>query len=209
MKPSDLLPGSDHYTAGKHPGTDVWRHARTPLTPAYPRWAGEGMTCDKPTCDGRLTTYKLSPTDTGLDTLEDWAETSSNPIADSYAGDWVCSGCFDSGPIAVREVQQGRNDVPRRPSDDNVVPLFGPRGYDGGGECAHWTGEDAIDWAAETTGPLERPSPDRHTGVVDLRSARADRLPADGVDDGPGLAPGGVARRAGRADLLGVDDPTP
>jgi len=219
VKPSDLLPGSDHYTAGKHPGTGIWRHARTPLTPAYPRWAGEGMTCDKPTCDGKLTTYKLCPTDTGLDTLEDWAETTSNPIADSYAGDWICSGCFGSGPIAVREVQQARNDVPRRPSEDNVVPLFGPRGYDDAGECAlraaaeqgpgHWTGEDAIDWAAETTGPLEGPPPDGHPGVVDLRSARADRLSPDGLDDGPGLAPGGTARRAGRADLLGVDDPTP
>ena len=217
MKPSDLLPGSTHYTAGKHPGTNVWRHARTPLTPAYPRWAGEGMTCDKPTCDGRLTTYKLSPTDSGLDTLEEWAETSSSPIADSYAGDWICSGCFDSGPIALREVQQARNDVPRREHEDNVVPLFGPRGYDGGGECAlrvvaeqgpgHWTGEDAIDWAAETTGPLERAPSDRDSGVIDLRSAGAGRLSPAGVDDGPGLAPGGTARRAGRADLLGVDDP--
>ena len=132
MKPSDLLPEDRYYLGGKHPGTDVWRHARTPLTPAYPRWSGEGMSCEVEGCEGTLTTYKLCPTDTGVDSLDDWAETSSAPDGDSYAGEWICSCCFRVGAIALREVRQHRDDIPRQPSQDNVVPLFGPRGYDRG-----------------------------------------------------------------------------
>lgn len=132
MKPSDLLPDERHYLAGNHPGTGVWRHARTPLTPEYPRWAGEGMTCEVVGCNGKLTTYKLCPTDTGVDPLEDWAETSSAPDGDSYAGDWICSRCFRVGAIALREVRQYRDDIPRRPAEENIIPLFGPRSYDRG-----------------------------------------------------------------------------
>ncbi len=213
MKPSDLLPGEVHYLASNHPGTEVWRHARTPLTPAYPRWAGEGMTCEVEGCDGRLTTYKLCPTDTGIDPLEEWELTGSEPNADSYAGDWICSRCHATGAIALREVQQHRDDVPRRPAEDNVVPLFGPRGYDRGEALRaearrgldHWTGEDGIDWTAETTGPITRTRcPDR-AGRVDLCGEGADRVPDHAVDARPGLASGDPAGRARRADLLGGD----
>ena len=132
MNPSDLLPDVRHYLGGNHPGTGVWRHARTPLTPAYPRWAGEGMTCEVEGCEGTLTTYKLCPTDTGIDPIQDWEDTGSAPDGDSYAGDFICSACLCTGAIALREVRQHRDDIPRRPAEDNVVPLFGPRGYDRG-----------------------------------------------------------------------------
>ena len=215
MKPSDLLPAEVHYLASNHPGTGVWRHARTPLTPAYPRWAGEGMSCEEPGCDGKLTTYKLCPTDTGIDPLEDWEMTGSEPAGESYAGDWICSRCHATGAIALREVQQHRDDVPRRPGEENVVPLFGPRGYDRGEALRaearlgpeHWTGEDGIDWTAETAGPIDidRQAGNHRARRVDLCGTGADRVPVDALDTRPGLAPGGPARRARRADLLGGD----
>ena len=206
MKPSDLLPAEVHYLASNHPGTGVWRHARTPLTPAYPRWAGEGMSCEDTGCNGRLTTYKLCPTDTGIDTLEEWEQTGSEPNADSYAGDWICSHCYATGAIALREVQHHRDDALPDAVYDNVVPLFDTRGYDRGVD--HLLGEADVDWTAETTGPITRTRAADRASRVDLCRARADRVPSDGVDDGPGMAPGGPARRAGRADLLGSDGTT-
>ena len=71
----------------------------------------------------------------------------------------------------------------------------------------HWTGEDEIDWTAETTGPLERQTSANCAGRVDIRGEGVDRVLADGVVDGLGLAPGDTARRAGRTDLLGSDGP--
>ena len=126
------MSADDQYLAGDHPGTDIWRHARTPLTPAYPRWAGEGITCPVEGCDGLLTTYKLDAHDPGVDSMPEWRSTTSAPDGDSYAGDWICSGCLQVGRIALREVQQHRDDIPRRDVEDNIIPLFGPREYDRG-----------------------------------------------------------------------------
>ena len=70
----------------------------------------------------------------------------------------------------------------------------------------YWTGEDGIDWTAETTGPITRSRADHCAGGVDLCGEGADRLPADDLDGGPGLAPGDPACRAGRAHLLGSDE---
>ena len=125
----DLLPDERHYLAGNHPGTGVWS---TPVDARVSSLGGEGMTCEVVGCNGKLTTYKLCPTDTGVDPLEDWAETSSAPDGDSYAGDWIRSRCFKVGAIALREVRQYRDDIPRRPAEENIVPLFGPREYDRG-----------------------------------------------------------------------------
>ena len=69
----------------------------------------------------------------------------------------------------------------------------------------HWTGEDGIDWAAETTGLLERQTGADRAGRVDIRGEGADRVPADAVDARPGLASGDPAGRAGALDLLGSD----
>ena len=66
-----------------------------------------------------------------------------------------------------------------------------------------WTGEGAINWTAETKGPITRTGADHCAGVGDLCSPQPDRRPDHGVVCGPGLAPVAVAGRAGRADLLG------
>jgi hypothetical protein len=127
----DLLPSRDHYTSGCHPGTDLWRHARTALTPEWPRWIGEGSSCDGAECDGKRTTYKLSASDTGLDVVEDYAETGTTPDRDATAGGWICDGAgHHSGIIGLDEVQHHCDDIPPALPRGLVLPLFGPREVD-------------------------------------------------------------------------------
>lgn len=94
----DLLPHREWYLKGTHPGTDTWRHARTPLTPAFPRWGGEGMIC--PVCkDGRLTTYKTEMTDSGITMPEQCCE------FDITVGYSICSTCYAQQVISVSEIE--------------------------------------------------------------------------------------------------------
>lgn len=133
MKRSDLLPPPEHYTRGTHPGTSVWRHARTALTPDWPRWIYEGSRCavsddsDPEPCPGRRVPYKLGPEDHGLVTVEDFNESSTAPAPDVHAGDWICDTCAAEGVISLAEVQQHADDVPAALRGDNVLPLFGRR----------------------------------------------------------------------------------
>ena len=127
MKRSDLLPPPEHYVAGSHPGTDIWRHARTPLTPAWPRWIYEGSACTLDDCDGERVPYKLFAQDHGVCTLADFEESTTAPAPDVHAGDWICSACHAEGVIPLAEVQQGPDDVPAALRGSNVIPLFGRR----------------------------------------------------------------------------------
>ena len=92
-----LLPDRDWYLKGTHAGTDVWRHQRTALTPAHPRWMYEGLECD---CGGHLTTYKYDAYDTGVagPQLHDC------PSPNSTAGYSICDSCFSQAVIPLSEV---------------------------------------------------------------------------------------------------------
>jgi hypothetical protein len=125
---SDLIPKRAWYVEGCHAGTSVWRHARTPLTPEWPRWIHEGSPCEVEGCAGRRVPYKLSADDTGLDVPADyWAQSVTEPEVDAYAGEAVCSDCSAMTVIGLDEVQLHKDDVPAANRGDNVIPLFGVR----------------------------------------------------------------------------------
>ena len=208
MKPSDLLPDRDWYLKGTHPGTDVWRHARTHLTPSWPAWTGEGSRCTDDDCHGRRTTYKDGLLDTGLDTLEDYADSSTEPTPDSIAGHWICSVCFRQGAIALDEVRQHANDVPQGTGRGHVIPLFGPTAIDrySTGQAsrpdvvAAALGVDGVDWTEDTDAEdgahpaLGHPDGDDLSGQGIHIAADPDRrggagLPSCGAGAGAG-APG-------------------
>ena len=95
-----LLPPRDWYVRGTHPGTDVWRHARTSNTPRFPYWEGEGTACAEPGCGGHLTTYKLDPCDTGVST----SDMHISPSADATAGYSICDTCYAQEVIPLSQV---------------------------------------------------------------------------------------------------------
>lgn len=103
-----LLPDRDWYLKGKHPGTNVWRHARTDLTPAYPRWVNEGSACE---CGGTLTTYKFDSMDTGVS----GPDLHDCPSSDATAGYSVCDTCYAQTCIPLCEVDAGQ------PGTNNVI----------------------------------------------------------------------------------------
>ena len=123
MKPGDIIPAENHYLTSNHPGTGVWRHARTALTPEYPRWMGEGTPCRQNGCEGSLQTYKLCPTDTGVDAPDEWRLTGSIPHSSSHAGDWICDACYTVGPIMLREVIASPGETIDDMTLDNVINL--------------------------------------------------------------------------------------
>lgn len=127
-KPSDLIPCREWYAEGTHPGTKVWRHARTTLTPAWPRWIHEGSPCEVESCEGRMVPYKLDRMDSGLDVpAEYWEQGVTSPEADAYAGEAICSACSATTVIGLDEVQLHKDDVPAALRGDGVIPLFGAR----------------------------------------------------------------------------------
>ena len=140
----ELLPSREWYVGRLHPGTDIWWHSRTALTPAYPAWRAEGSACpgerieDEETgevtyagCPGRRVPYKAGPDDHGLTTPAELAECGMENTPDAYAGNWVCDGPrqggsgWHQGAIAMSEVKSHQNDEPAAAEGDNVVPLFG------------------------------------------------------------------------------------
>ncbi len=127
-KPSDLIPCREWYGKGTHPGTKVWRHARTALTPDWPRWVHEGCSCEVEGCAGRMVPYKLDKDDTGLDIPADyWMQGITRPEPDAYAGEAVCSQCSATTVIGLDEVQLHKDDVPAALRGDGIIPLFGAR----------------------------------------------------------------------------------
>lgn len=212
MKPSDLLPGRDWYLKGTHPGTDVWRHARTHLTPSWPAWTGEGSRCTDDDCHGRRTTYKDGVLDTGLDTLEDYADSSTEPTPDSIAGHWICAVCFRQGAIALDEVRQHVNDVPQGTGRGHVVPLFGPTEIDrySTGQASRpdvvavALGVDSVDWA-QTDQEASAQNEAHHRGPrqLHLRSPDDDISPDHPLDDGIGLSSGHTGNTG--SDPVSVD----
>lgn len=125
---SELLASRSWYKHGNHQGTTVWRHARTALTPEYPRWVHEGSRCEQPDCNGRNYPYKLDKYDTGVDVPEDyWEQGVDAPSADAHAGEFICDICGAMGVIALEEVVRSRDDVPAAVNHPNVIPLFGER----------------------------------------------------------------------------------
>mgnify|MGYP003633980199 CR=1 FL=1 len=126
--PSDLIPCPEWYTEGSHPGTTVWRHARTALTPGWPRWIYEGSPCEQEGCRGSRVPYKLDKHDSGLDVPADyWEQGVTRPEADAHAGAAICSDCPSMVVIGLDEVQLHKDDVPAALRGNGVIPLFGAR----------------------------------------------------------------------------------